>query len=100
MLSQSVARFARITIMYEDSDATFGSVTVPIEDGTSPTYATLSTTVVDRYGWFIKSRTVEIQGSTIRTRKFGSDNASGEISTGNFSVSDKIAIRKVLGHKS
>ena len=98
-LSQSVAGFARITIMYQDTDETFGSVDVPIEDGASSIYATLSTTVVGPLGWFIKSRTVEIQGATIKTRKFGSDNMAGEVAKGSSSISDMIAIRKVLGHK-
>lgn len=98
-LSQSVAGFARITIMYQDTDKTFGSVTVPIEDGSSSTYATLSTTVVGPLGWFIKSRTVEIQGATIKTRKFGSDDMAGEVAKGSSRIIDMIAIRKVLGHK-
>lgn len=98
-LSRSVAGFVRITIMYEDTDGTFGSVTVPIENGSSSIYATLSTTVVGPLGWFIKSRTVEIQGATIKTRKFGDDDMAGEVAKGSSRITDMIAIRKVLGHK-
>lgn len=98
-LSQAAEDFARIVIMYEDTDGTFGSVAIPISGAASPMYAAMQTTVVSSLGWFIKSRTVEINGTTIATRKFGGQDMAGEIANGSSSAKSMIAIREVLGYK-